>query len=84
MDLNQAILYAQLVNAAYAISPQNTTNAAGQTVSVGEVDYQVVTSIFANDLSTDMNPISRAKPRLHRPGTPGGGRWRRCHRDPGH
>ena len=57
MDLNQAILYAQLVNAAYAISPLNTTNAAGQTVSVGGADYQVVTSIFANDLSTDMNPI---------------------------
>lgn len=56
MNLNQAILYAQLVNAAYAILPGNTTNTAGQTVTVGAVSYQVVTSIFANDLATDMNP----------------------------
>ena len=56
MDINQAILYAQLVNAAYAIAPTNTTNAAGQTVSVGSASYTVVTSIFANDLCTDMNP----------------------------
>lgn len=56
MDINQAILYAQLVNAAYAIAPTNTTNAAGQTVSLGSANYTVVTSIFANDLSTDMNP----------------------------
>ena len=56
MDINQAILYAQLVNAAYAILPGNTTNAAGQTITAGAANYQVVTSIFANDLSTDMNP----------------------------
>jgi hypothetical protein len=56
MDLNQAILYGQLVNAAYAILPGNTTNAAGQTITIGAASYQVVTSIFANDLATDMNP----------------------------
>lgn len=56
MDINQAILYAQLVNAAYAIAPTNTTNIAGQTVSAGLASYTVVTSIFANDLCTDMNP----------------------------
>lgn len=56
MDINQAILYAQLVNAAYAILPGNTTNAAGQTITAGASTYQVVTSIFANDLATDMNP----------------------------
>jgi hypothetical protein len=56
MDLNQAILYGQLVNAAYAILPGNTTNAAGQIVTVGAANYQVVTSIFANDLATDINP----------------------------
>ncbi len=56
MDLNQAILYAQLVNAAYAILPGNTTNAAGQTITLGARSYQIVTSIFANDLATDMNP----------------------------
>jgi hypothetical protein len=56
MDLNQAILYAQLVNAAYAVPPDNTNNAAGQTITAGGTQFDVVTSIFANDLSTDMNP----------------------------
>jgi hypothetical protein len=56
MDLNRAILYGQLVNAAYAILPGNTTNAAGQVITVGAFSFQVVTSIFANDLATDMNP----------------------------
>jgi hypothetical protein len=56
MDLNQAILYGQLVNAAYAILPGNTTNAAGQIVTVGAANYQVVTSIPANDLATEINP----------------------------
>jgi len=56
MDLNQAILYAQLVNAAYAVDPTDVTNHAGQNINVGAVSYQVVTSIFANDLATDMNP----------------------------
>jgi hypothetical protein len=56
VDLTSAILYAQLVNAAYAIPPSNTTNAAGQIVTVGAASYQVITSMFANDLATDMNP----------------------------
>jgi hypothetical protein len=63
VDLNQGILYAQLVNAAYAVAPQNTTNGAGQTITVGATNYQVVTSIFANDLCTDMNP-ARGKSRV--------------------
>lgn len=63
MDLNQAILYAQLVNAAYAVAPDSTANAAGQTVTVGTATYDVITSIFANDLSTDMNP-DRGKARV--------------------
>ena len=56
MDFNQAILYAQLVNAAYAIDPANAKDAAGQAVTAGKVTFDVVTSIFANDLCTDMNP----------------------------
>lgn len=56
MDINQAILYAQLVNAAYAVSPLNTANAAGQKLAVGTASYDIVSTIFANDLSTDMNP----------------------------
>lgn len=63
MDLNQAILYAQLVNAAYAVDPTDVTNHAGQNINVGAVSYQVVTSIFANDLATDMNP-ERGKSRV--------------------
>ena len=63
MDLNQAILYAQLVNAAYAVDPADVTNHAGQIVNVGAANYQVVTSIFANDLATDMNP-ERGKARV--------------------
>ncbi|HET9309086.1 MAG TPA: lipase family protein [Candidatus Sulfotelmatobacter sp.] len=56
MDLNQAILYGQAVNAAYAIDPGDTNNRAGKNIPVGAVNYTVVTSIFANDLATDMNP----------------------------
>ena len=63
MDLNQAILYAELVNAAYAVDPTDVTNHAGQNINVGAVSYQVVTSIFANDLATDMNP-ERGKSRV--------------------
>jgi pimeloyl-ACP methyl ester carboxylesterase len=56
MDLTQAILYAQFVNAAYATDPTDVANHTGQTINVGAANYQVVTSIFANDLATDMNP----------------------------
>jgi len=58
MDLNTALRFGQLVNAAYAVSPNVLTNRAGDPVSVGTptVDYKVVTSIYANDLATDMNP----------------------------
>ena len=35
MDLNKAIEYAQLINAAYAILPANITNSAGTTVTAG-------------------------------------------------
>jgi hypothetical protein len=57
MDNSQAIFYGQLVNAAYAIPPENVTNAAGQVITAGTANYTVITSIFANDLATDMNPL---------------------------
>jgi hypothetical protein len=63
MDLAQSILYAQLVNAAYAIPPQDVTNHAGSLVSAGVASYQIITSIFADDLATDMNP-DRGKARV--------------------
>ncbi len=56
MDLNKAIELAQLVNAAYAIAPDNLANSAGTPVTAGNIAYTVVTTIYANDLATDMNP----------------------------
>jgi hypothetical protein len=56
MDVNKAIGFAQLINAAYAIQPGNVTNSAGTPVTAGGVTYTVVTTIYANDLATDMNP----------------------------
>jgi hypothetical protein len=56
MDFNQAIQFAQLVNAAYAILPGNLANSAGTQMTVGGITYTVVTTIYANDLATDMNP----------------------------
>jgi hypothetical protein len=56
MDFNTAIDYAQLINEAYAILPGDLTNSAGKILTVGAVNYTVVTTIYANDLATDMNP----------------------------
>jgi Lipase (class 3) len=58
-DVTKAIQFGQLVNATYATPPSDLTNAAGQALSAGGIDYVVVTTIYANDLATDMNP-SRA------------------------
>ncbi|ORV85664.1 hypothetical protein AWC11_19475 [Mycobacterium interjectum] len=55
-DVTKAIEVGQLVNATYAISPGDLTNRAGQAVRAGGIDYAVVTTIYANDLATDMNP----------------------------
>ena len=56
MDLNQAISYAQLVNAAYAILPDDIVNAAGKSVPADAPTHEVVTTIYANDLATEMHP----------------------------
>ncbi len=67
MDLKVAIQYAQLVNAAYAVPTNDFEDRAGKPVNAGtgtaNIDYQVVCSIFANDLATDMNP-GRGKSRV--------------------
>lgn len=61
MDLDVAIQFGQLVDAAYAVSPNNLTNRAGQVVDAGPMGagtaYEVVTTIYANDLATDINPL---------------------------
>jgi lipase (class 3) len=56
VDITKAIGFGQLVNTAYATPPGDLTNKAGQALSAGGVDYTVVTTIYANDLATDMNP----------------------------
>ena len=56
MDWNKTIEFAQLVNAAYAIPPDNLANSAGKALIAGNTAYTVVTTIYANDLATDMNP----------------------------
>jgi hypothetical protein len=56
LNVTQAIQFAQLVNAMYATPPSDLTNKAGQALSAGGVDYTVVTTIYANDLATDMDP----------------------------
>jgi len=61
MDLNIAGKLGQLVNAAYAPRLDDLTNRAGQTISAGlsgnGTSYEVVTTIYANDLATDINPL---------------------------
>lgn len=56
MDWDKAIEYAQLVDAAYAILPGNLANAAGAKITGGGRSYTVVTTIYAFDIPTDMNP----------------------------
>jgi hypothetical protein len=59
MDLNKAILYAQLVNEAYRPAASDLTNRAGQVVSAGlgtaKTQFDIITTIYANDLSTEAN-----------------------------
>jgi predicted lipase len=56
MDLNLAIEYGQLVNAAYAIPPSDLSNSAGAAIRAGGTAYTVITTIYASDLATDINP----------------------------
>lgn len=60
MDINTSIVFGRLVNAAYAVPPTNLANRAGEIIDTGAgsgaAAYEVVTTIYANDLATDMNP----------------------------
>jgi hypothetical protein len=57
MDLNKAIRYGQLVNAAYDIPTTDLGNKAGKTVDAGlgpnKATFEVLASIYADDLATD-------------------------------
>jgi Lipase (class 3) len=61
MDLNKAILYGQLVNEAYGTPPSDLKNRAGEIVSGGlgssKTEYTIITTIYANDLATQKNPL---------------------------
>src|SRR5260370_39788077 len=62
MDLNKAILYGQLVNEAYKVSPSDLSNRAGTTGTVergsNKTTFDVIASIYANDLATDASKKS--------------------------
>jgi len=60
IDLNRAVEFGLLVKAAEDILPASTANEAGRIIQsqLGGVDtpLTVLTSVFANDLATDINP----------------------------
>ena len=59
MDLNTMIHFAQVVGKAYEIPPEQLNNSAGRvlTVTFGgtATSYRVITTVYANDLATDIN-----------------------------
>jgi Lipase (class 3) len=61
MDLNTAIQFGQLIAAAYAVPPADLTDQTGKIINVGPmgggIAYEVVATMYANDLATDMNPL---------------------------
>jgi hypothetical protein len=56
MDVVAAIQFGQLVGETYDVLPSDLTNSAGKVLTAGGTAYTVVTTIYANDLATDMNP----------------------------
>src|SRR6476469_10013407 len=66
MDFNQAILFGQLIGAAYAVPATDLTNRSGTVVSAGlgavQTSFTVITSLYANDLSTDVNKLRASIP----------------------
>ena len=60
-DMNRAIQYAILVKVAEAVTPSDTVYKPGDNISVSydaiNLDYTVVTTFYANDLATDLNPL---------------------------
>ena len=56
MDVMAAIQFGQLVGETYKVLPSDLTNSAGKVLTASGTAYTVVTTIYANDLATDMNP----------------------------
>jgi Lipase (class 3) len=61
MDLNQAILFGQLISAAYAVPASDLTNRVGDIITAGvaaaQTSFAVLTSLYANDLATEINVL---------------------------
>lgn len=55
VDVVKAIQFGQLVDEASRTAPDDLTNRAGTALSVGGTQYTVVTTVYANDLATDMD-----------------------------
>ena len=55
VDVIKAIQFGQLVDEASQIAPDDLMNRAGTAMSVGSTNYTVVTTVYANDLATDMD-----------------------------
>src|SRR5208282_1051090 len=64
-DLRQAIQYALLVKAAEDVPPDQTVYKLGDSIPIAydaiNVTYSVVTTIYGNDLATDIS-VSQARP----------------------
>jgi len=60
MDLTKMIHFGQVVGKAYEIAPDQLGNRAGQTTTIAiggtTTTYVVITTVYANDLATDMRP----------------------------
>ena len=56
IDVTKAIEFGELVGAAEKIPAGDLTNSAGTTITAGGTHYTVVTTIYANDLATDVHP----------------------------
>jgi predicted lipase len=60
MDLDKMIHFGQVVAKAYEVPPDRLANSAGQMVTVtlggANTTYAVITTVYANDLATDMRP----------------------------
>ncbi len=61
VDVKGAFQYACCVKAAADILPTDLTDRAGQTTTVNGVTYDIVASIYGNDLATDISPENKDK-----------------------
>jgi hypothetical protein len=55
VDVNTAIQFGQLVDVVNNIAPSDLTNRAGTALGAGGTNYKVITTVYANDLATDMD-----------------------------